>query len=426
MNIVWMLGMAAAIARGQTLPAEVRFTHYGPVSINAVRLGDECYVPFNGLFQVGFNATLAGTLAKIDAGTGKLDVPIRMVNGREMVPLRRIAIDLGGDAEWDKESPNTLNIRGRVASVKMKDGKMTIEGKLMMRPTVTMLEDPKRVVFDFKGYTLDEQAELQLAPEAKVSHYRPDTVRVVVPVTAFPDLPNRIGPSGKFELYFRMPSGLPTVPVKQEESKPIKNPSTKEQVGDPASFGGFGSNSNTSGGSKQGEQGQPANPSQNPVQDPNKAPDTASTLGAIAKNTGPLLVQNDTATTTLVGMQFDNPVQPYLRRISANQIELVLLQSDIKLPEGFSLDSKTITSFELKKEAGASVIALTLARPMGAQLSAASNGFTLRLIKPNVGDGKLAGKIIYVDAGHGGKDVGCHTGDMSVLEKDLTLQKLAR
>jgi len=47
---------------------------------------------------------------------------------------------------------------------------------------------------------------------------------------------------------------------------------------------------------------------------------------------------------------------------------------------------------------------------------------TIGLIKPNVGNGHLAGKIVVVDAGHGGHDSGAKSPAKDAFEKNLTLK----
>ncbi|HTQ09141.1 MAG TPA: N-acetylmuramoyl-L-alanine amidase [Fimbriimonadaceae bacterium] len=65
------------------------------------------------------------------------------------------------------------------------------------------------------------------------------------------------------------------------------------------------------------------------------------------------------------------------------------------------------------------VLALKLARPMGVELSRIDNDLRIRLFKPAVGEGRLAGKVVVVDPGHGGHDSG--TQAAGYREKDLTL-----
>jgi N-acetylmuramoyl-L-alanine amidase len=56
---------------------------------------------------------------------------------------------------------------------------------------------------------------------------------------------------------------------------------------------------------------------------------------------------------------------------------------------------------------------------MGAEVWSDGKTIQIQLLKPDIGDGKLAGKIVVVDPGHGGTDNGAHSD--GIFEKDLTL-----
>jgi len=62
-----------------------------------------------------------------------------------------------------------------------------------------------------------------------------------------------------------------------------------------------------------------------------------------------------------------------------------------------------------------------LDRPMGVEFVNSQREIMISLVKPKVGNGRLAGKVIVVDAGHGGNDVGARHAGKGVNEKDLTL-----
>lgn len=414
MNFVLTLWMAAMAGAGaQTNPADVRFTHYGLVSLNAVRLGDECYVPLSSLVNVGFTTELVGTNAKIDAGTGKVDSPIRMVNGKEMVPLRRVVQNLGGKAEWDKETPDTLDVKGDIQKITVKDGHITIEGKLLMRANVFYLYEPQRTVFDFKGYVLDEFAEVKLTPEARAQQYKPDTVRLVVNTSGLPDLPTKIGPSAKLDVFVRAAGAL--TQLKPGEEPSVRSGGTKDFGGnDPASIGGLSTgkpNATTS------------DPKTGPANEAVVRVDTSTTMSGYAnKNLGDLVIEHETSREANLTMNFAAPVQPHIHRFHANYFEITLPDTEIRLTDGFDLKSPSFKDFTVRKDGSATVLGFTLKRPMGVQLGTNGNSLNLRILKPTVGDNRLSSKTIVVDAGHGGKDAGCHTPDMSVKEKNLTLQ----
>jgi N-acetylmuramoyl-L-alanine amidase len=62
-----------------------------------------------------------------------------------------------------------------------------------------------------------------------------------------------------------------------------------------------------------------------------------------------------------------------------------------------------------------------MSRPLGVDLSLSAAEPSVLFIVPNVGDGRLAGKVIAVDAGHGGKDPGAVHRPSGVQEKDIVL-----
>jgi N-acetylmuramoyl-L-alanine amidase len=64
---------------------------------------------------------------------------------------------------------------------------------------------------------------------------------------------------------------------------------------------------------------------------------------------------------------------------------------------------------------------LQLKRPMGVKVSQTNGRLQVVLVKPPVGDGKIAGKLIVVDAGHGGKDTGATHPYSGLHEKELTM-----
>ncbi|MFN7172414.1 MAG: N-acetylmuramoyl-L-alanine amidase [Fimbriimonadaceae bacterium] len=60
-------------------------------------------------------------------------------------------------------------------------------------------------------------------------------------------------------------------------------------------------------------------------------------------------------------------------------------------------------------------------RPLGVDLSLNAAEPSVLFIVPNVGDGRLAGKVIAIDAGHGGRDPGAIHRPSGVQEKDIVL-----
>lgn len=82
-------------------------------------------------------------------------------------------------------------------------------------------------------------------------------------------------------------------------------------------------------------------------------------------------------------------------------------------------DSKWVDAIGVDDDSlGTATVTVKLDRPLAFQLSSNSAGIMLAFTKPH-GTGGLAGKVIVVDAGHGGKDSGAT--EHGVMEKNQTL-----
>ncbi len=110
---------------------------------------------------------------------------------------------------------------------------------------------------------------------------------------------------------------------------------------------------------------------------------------------------------------------PTLRKPSPDVIEVLLPGVSLRLPDDYRLETESVSDLSVKDSAAGTVISLKLPRPMGAQVNASRDMVRIELLKPRVGNGRLTGKIIVVDPGHGGRAGGATSG--GVREKDLTL-----
>ncbi len=138
---------------------------------------------------------------------------------------------------------------------------------------------------------------------------------------------------------------------------------------------------------------------------------------------GPIVVQSQAPGGTKLSIRLSAPLLsgPRYRRLDASTLEISLpgarwLPNEFEAPKAGYVE-------EVRAEQGGSELRLIfrLSRPMGVQMGESPGEVHLSLIKPAVGDGRLASKIVVVDAGHGGSDPGARSPDGSVREKDLTL-----
>jgi N-acetylmuramoyl-L-alanine amidase len=108
------------------------------------------------------------------------------------------------------------------------------------------------------------------------------------------------------------------------------------------------------------------------------------------------------------------------RRPEPTVLEITLPGVAVNLPEGFKLETPSITEITRRFDGQGTVYRFVFARPMAAEIVTEGSVVRILIVKPTVGDGRLAGKVIVIDPGHGGHDSGAAAG--GVREKDLNLQ----
>jgi N-acetylmuramoyl-L-alanine amidase len=131
-------------------------------------------------------------------------------------------------------------------------------------------------------------------------------------------------------------------------------------------------------------------------------------------------VISDTEKETILRIQLGRTgVRAEIRKPDPATLEVLLPDVWMRLPEGSKVESTAVSAAASRVEARGALLILSLARPMGGQVWTEGESVRIRLLKPKVGDGKLAGKILVVDPGHGGHDPGAREGGES--EKTIAL-----
>lgn len=382
--IPWMV-IGTAAAGGDPRPATVSFTHFGSARDLVWRVDEECFVAPSVALRWGWKTSLAGETASVAVDGRRVDVPLARIEKTPALPLRQILERLGGDSAW-RTGKDTLDVWGIVKSATIDGGTFTLEASLATKPKVTRAEDPARVVIDLPGLKLDAKTSIALGPRAKVEQ-RPDGVRMILETD---ETPAMVGIA-------QQPARVFTYDLRKGFSGDLATVETS----DPAS--GAASEISTT------------TPPETP--DPPQLP--------VA---GPLTLANETKASALLGIKLPTGLKeaPTVTRPEPAVIEVLFPGATF---QGDKPEGSTIESLEVRPTEQGSVLSIRLARPMGIEIATVSSEMQIRLLKPEVGNGKLAGKVIVVDAGHGGSDTGARSPDKKVAEKDLTLpiaQKLAQ
>ncbi len=355
--------MVAAASAQALRPAEVAFTYHKPVP--AWRDADQCWISPNAFISWGWTYNFIGNEATIQAEGRTVKVNGQSLGGKYVLPFHEILKQLGSEAKWASDR-DVLSVMGQCRFVTVRDGKISVDATLGFQPTVSMAESPSRLIVDLKGISMGTWCKQDLDASARAGQYSFDTVRIIIVTNEKPTLSEQNATRSLNLLYSLNPS---TEVVIVPEIKP------------------------------------------------------AIEFLAPIVNVGPIRVQSETPVVAQLTIPLSTalPSPPRYRRIDASSFELFFPRGSYVGPSQ-PLGSPSITAFEPELLRDGLKLTVRLARPMGVEYSVTPTSITLGLYKPKVGDGKLAGKVVVLDAGHGGHDSGARSTDKATLEKDVTLK----
>ncbi len=366
--VCFSLGMAVATAAAQLQPAEVQYIG-AEKPLRGYRLGDECFVPIELLSSIGWDATLRSDKVTLTVAGRKVEFPHRTFAGSQSIPFRKAMAEFGGETEWDRI--------GRVLKA-VAVGKFT-GGQIKFALPVSSVTLDAGKILEIRGAKI-VASPVQIPKGLKIQQ-GPDGVRIISSQYAW-EVPN-----GSEQFSFSLPAAPMTnpLPVVENSGSPVGTPPpvTTEPI--------------------------PIVPVEAPI-----APGSDIPLD--------LIVQSDNATSSIIQLRTVVPLAsaPQLRMIEPNVFELVLPSVAISITNPDAAKTAGVTNVSVTKEGTNSVIRFILDRPMGYEIWTDAAGVSIQLIKPAIGNGKLAGKLIVVDPGHGGKDGGAKSG--VAREKELTLK----
>jgi N-acetylmuramoyl-L-alanine amidase len=370
-------------AVGQSQPAEVAFGHLGVLPERAIRVGDEAFVPLPILGSMAWKHHVQGATVFIQFGSRNTEAPIRTFGERKLFPLRQVVDALGGTSEWSPTG-DRLDVMAKVESIEANRQVFRVETSWDIKPSVFVEPGTKQTVVDVFGARLTDQTKRLLEDGAVAEQIRPGVVRVTIPTDFEPEgIDSTFSTTKRFAWTLR--------PAKQTD---IPESPTKD---DPASIAGSQTTL--------------------PVPVPLAAPVFIPVV------VDPPMVVSATDREVRLSLKIQKPLSspPEFRRLDARTLEVVLPRAVLVLPESFSLQTEMVNSATARMEGTSAVLTLTLKRPLGVQLNSQADRVNIQFLVPKVGDGKLAGKVIVVDPGHGGRDSGAVAPNRSVFEKNLAL-----
>lgn len=332
------------------------------------------------------------------------------------VALCPLAEALGGKCHWDTRS-NTLYVRSVLTSVEMLGSQLRVKGTLPLLPRITRLHAGKTVVFDFAG------AEIGTLPrnltalgsnviKARTGQFDGNTARIVLELS-------------EAKPFVLLPSASSSTLVVISSAPGVENnaPVMEAQVA-----GGVASPIPT-------DSSVPASPPVSVSIGPDGSPLTPGPriTGGAKPNPGKPAVP-----TVLKGVRFvrisDTQARIIVDSPSANAVRTLLTRSRFTLDVQnavFGPGTRTTlpdTTHPLLNGVQAVNTSATTAQLL-IDLSRAVNytvrlnpkgGFIVDLTLPRGAGGRIAGKLIIVDPGHGGSDGGAK-GVNGTREKNLAL-----
>ncbi len=369
---LWMALCAGAFA--QVRNATVSYTYFG-VQLRGYRVGEEFMIPLDRIIELGWSATSSSVGAKISAEGKSYQVSTRQIDGYACIALRDLLQKMDGTSSWIPGGYDALEVVSTVRSISVKAGELSVQAGLKIRPTVSLMgsNDPK-VVVDLEGARLGKDIDLSLDSTAKVSQYRPNTVRIILNLPFDAVLPQgQIPNSQRITIDFNPQQRVDVATVKVDPPKP--NP---------------------------------------PKQDP--TPPVVVPAGEIG-----VQKRNEDEMATELFVTVPKPGWKgiaTIRRPSRDVVEIAMPTMSAKLAEVEKGLSQHIRWVQLRQDTGLTILSFKLAGRMGAVLDPAPDGFKISFVHPS-GNGSLKGKVVVIDAGHGGKFPG--TGNGAYTEKVLSL-----
>lgn len=375
--VPWMAGMSWA----QVLPQPVKAT-YAPLGVelqSCLKRGDDLLVPVSELGKLKWSVRVARGEAIITLPNATSSNRTEAVNGRLYVGTSKILADFGADVLWDNKA-GQCSIYARVVEVEASQDKVRVVTTLPVSPTVTRLESPGRIVVDLVGTRLKPDLATRLGPSSRLAQFAEGTVRVVLETNKSIDLNWDYPAASEFNLVW---AGPPQKSLTFEEFEALREVSPRFSFQDQAPV--FR-----------------ATVQNFPVSGPLKR----ATVGKVSATYGIKLATLPTSPVT-----WSRPEPDVI------QLDLTGTRFD---PKDWEADA-FIERVENVLTGTGCQVRLHFQQPLGAELTANGTDLQLLLIKPQNADGHVAGKVIVVDAGHGGHDSGARDPAKTTNEKDLNL-----
>lgn len=395
-------------ASGQPVPAAVEYTHRGSLQAGFLKVGDDVWAPLPALGALGWNhrEIAGGDEVDIFAEGRRLRLPVETRSEGRGVLLLAAVEQLGAQPYWSDDGA-TFHVLGSVRDVRLEGDRLIVTSTLAVRPHVFRLNEPDRIVVDLYGAVLRLGPGVALPDFVRVAQFKENVVRLVVehPVATKAAIP-RLEPSRsvQFELPGLLAAGersaapevgpLPILPLEWP-------PAGAAEPIDPASEAP-------------------------PVFVPPEPPESPTPPGQTPRTEiEPPRVRavDETEIVLALGVSGTVEVFPSARYDDVRTVRVSIPNARLREGPPAELPEAWVRAYRADASGPGGVeLVFETPFPVAFQLRRQGDAILLHLMRPRQTDGRLAGKLVVVDPGHGGNDSGAVWAAEGLREKDLNLR----
>ena len=418
----WMVA-ATVLAQTNPAPAEVVYPPFGASKGSAWRVGEECYLAESVVAAWGWKVSFEKNEAVVSVESHTFRTNFKVFSQVRSLPVRSLVAAFGGATAWRKER-DTLDVWSKLKSVELNQGHLEVASSLPTRPAITYNANPPSLVVELRGVRMDGDTAVALPREATVREVEAGHIRIVVPcepASAMPAWRAGLGSSFKLDVSAVLAKAAPenTTPVATrvttvERPKPadpppviVQTPPVQEppvQQTPPV-------------------QAPPVQQTgQTDVEKPPVEPEEWQGPPKPDYVFGSWKVEADGARETLLALPYRGQAleSPRVHRPELNMVVVELPGARLDDAAQSMAPLASATGRAEKTETGLRVT-FTFPRAVGVQFHELPGLYRIRIVKPDIKDGRLAGKTVVLDPGHGGNDPGAQPSTKETSEKLLTL-----
>lgn len=413
----WMVA-ATVLAQTNAAPAEVVYPPFGASKGSAWRVGEECYLAESVVAAWGWNVAFEKNEAVVSVESHTFRTNFKVFSQVRSLPVRSLVAAFGGATAWRKER-DTLDVWSKLKTVELNQGHLEVASSLPTRPAITYNANPPSLVVELRGVRMDGATAVALPRESTVREVETGHIRIVVPcepASAMPAWRAGLGSTFKLDVSAVLAKAAPenTTPVatrattverpKQDDPPPVivQTPPVQEppvQQAPPVQQTG-----------------------QNAVEKP--PAETEEWQGPPKPDYvfGSWKVEADGARETLLALPYRGQAleSPRVHRPELNMVVVELPGARLDDADQ-PLAQMAAGAGRAEKTEGGIRMTFTFPRAVGVQFHELPGLYRIRIVKPDIKDGRLAGKTVVLDPGHGGNDPGAQPSTKETSEKLLTL-----